>query len=514
MPIQFIRKFAAKTMLVGLILASPLALSLPNGLAFAQEATNQDNGGSLVKKFVAAELVTAEDLGIENPGILTPNPFYFVKNFRRSTLRTLTFNPLKRADFELEVLNEKAAEIKLLLELNPKSESLEFAAANYQFTLDRMKTAFSNLKDSSSNAAVNQLLDKLTNRALTHLRLFDELKGRLDLAGKEKVDSLQSKLAGVLADTLERLDNREKLVLRLERAIEAQSGGLFKELRLAEILSFAEEQSEFGFLFKEAVLPLEENLLLTAQLKFTSEKIDSVLPAVLELLPGDSSRRIKTLDLAREYFSDSDLRNDIGQIRQLLLDLAARSRDIGKPAAETAVRAAAEATGYLKNALTDSGLRSNSLNTLLSRAEFNLKQAEESLRGGQPVSAFGQASIASAAAKNALNQLSQYQNVEKAIKDLKADYDELMDLASGNGLDGDNAPELFALFGKLEKSLVKLADLAVKDSKPDQTMAALRETKTILLEAKYLLGNLLQQLEEEAVAKRSAKPLIERVLQK
>ena len=513
MPIQFIRKFAAKTMLVGLILVLPLALSLPNGLVFAQEVINQDSG-SLVKKLVADELLTLEDLGIENPGILISNPFYFIKKFRRSTWRIFTFSQLKRADFELDVLNEKAAEIKLLLELNSKSESLEFAVMNYQSTLDSLQTVFSNLKDSSNNGAVNQLLDKLTNQVLTHLRLFDELKAKLDLAGKEKVDSLQSKLAGVLSDTLERLDNREKLTLRLERAMEAQSGGLFKELRLAEILSLAEEQSEFGSLFKEVILALEENLLLIAQLKFISEKVDSVLPAVLELLPGDSARRIKTLDQAREYFSDSDLRNDIGQIRQLLLDLAARSRNVGKPAAETAVHAAAETTGYLKNALTDSGLRSNSLYTLLSRAEFNLKQAEESLRGGQAVSAFGQASIASAAAKNALNQLSQYRNLEKAIKDLKADYDELIDLASRNGLDGDNAPELFTLFVKLEKSLVKLSDLAAKNAKPDQILVALRETKTLLLEAEYLLGNLLQQLEEEAVAKRAAQPLIERVLQK
>ena len=98
MPIQFIRKFAAKTMLVGLILVLPLALSLPNGLVFAQEVINQDSG-SLVKKLVADELLTLEDLGIENPGILISNPFYFIKKFRRSTWRIFTFSQLKRADF-------------------------------------------------------------------------------------------------------------------------------------------------------------------------------------------------------------------------------------------------------------------------------------------------------------------------------------------------------------------------------------------------------------------------------
>ena len=455
---QFIRKLAISSAAFGLVLGFPAAgLAAQTSLGFKPE-------DSLVRKLISEELLTSEDLGIENPGLLASNPFYFVKNFRRSTLRTFTFNQLKKADFELDVLNEKAAEIKLLQEINPESAALENALADYRFTLETLQAALDNIRDSGANPPLDRLLDKLTDRALKHLRFFDELKGRFDLTGKERVDSLQEKFGEVLTDTLERLDNEEKLTLRLEKAARLQSGGLFKEFRLTEIFGWIEEKAAPGSLVKAAVLSVQENLLLVFQIKLNNNpELNSVLPAVSELLPGNGSRRIKTLDQAREYFSESDFRNDLGQVRQLLLDLAVRSRNIGKQDAESEVSNAKELIGQLKILLDVSGLKSGSWNGLLSRAEFNLKQGEESLAAGQPVSAFGQASLASAAAKNAFSQLFQYRNLESIIRDLKTDYDGIINQSREAGLDDkETSREFFSLLDKLEKSLVVLADLAGK----------------------------------------------------
>ena len=64
--------------------------------------------------------ITAQDLEVENPGMLPTSPFYFLKNLGRTIKRTATFNPIKRANLELEIANQQAAEIAELKEIAPE----------------------------------------------------------------------------------------------------------------------------------------------------------------------------------------------------------------------------------------------------------------------------------------------------------------------------------------------------------------------------------------------------------
>src|SRR3989338_1352335 len=63
------------------------------------------------------------DLGVPDPGVLPTSPFYFVKEWRRGITRLFTFNPIKKAELELTILNEKAAEAQEVEETSDRKST-------------------------------------------------------------------------------------------------------------------------------------------------------------------------------------------------------------------------------------------------------------------------------------------------------------------------------------------------------------------------------------------------------
>ncbi|MBI4992107.1 MAG: hypothetical protein HZB99_02710 [Candidatus Harrisonbacteria bacterium] len=501
---QFICKIAIKTAIFSLVLVPAVSL--------AQGEINPEN--SLVLRLVAQEAVKLEDLGIEDPGLLQSNPFYFMKNWRRSTQRVFKINPVQKADLELDFLNEKAAELKRLEEILPDNEvALAKALEMYKENLDRLPALLKSIKEDSSNAGVDRLLNKLLDRSLKHLSLFDVLKLKSDARNKEKLDSLQSRISEIIADTLAYLDSPESFRSRFLAVVDQGGGGVFKEFRALERLDRVEDKTPYNSKAREVVLALKEDLFLKIQMKIGAENLSSTLPAVFQQLPGDAWRRIKVLDEVREYLADSELKNDLGVIRQLILELASRSRSIGKSEAERLMNDVENLARLLKEKIVEANLRSQSTDALFSLSEFNLKQAKDSFGNSQYANAFGQASIAAAAARNALRQLIDYGNLENLLRNLKTDFDRISYDSGRNGLTSENSPELFKLLTSAEKSLANLSDLKTKNAKPDSIMAVLKDVKALLLDTEQSLKNLLRKLAEETEAQRASQPLIQRVLQ-
>src|SRR3989338_8115513 len=78
------------------------------------------------------EEITTADLGVENPGLLPTNPFYFFKEWGRGIKMFFTFNKVSKAGYELEITNQKAAELKKVQEVEPNDiEALNKALDNY-----------------------------------------------------------------------------------------------------------------------------------------------------------------------------------------------------------------------------------------------------------------------------------------------------------------------------------------------------------------------------------------------
>src|SRR3989338_4474120 len=75
------------------------------GVASAQDTTNTNTDTG-----VQAQEITTADLGVDNPGMLPTNPFYFVKEWGRGIKMIFTFNKVSKAEYALKVVNQKAAE--------------------------------------------------------------------------------------------------------------------------------------------------------------------------------------------------------------------------------------------------------------------------------------------------------------------------------------------------------------------------------------------------------------------
>lgn len=188
--------------------------------ARAQESVSE--APDQVKAIIQQEEVNTGDLGIENPGILPTSPFYFLKEWRRGIKKMFTFDPVKKAELELNETNERAAEIKKLEDVVPSNiEAITKAVNNYQKNVERLKNRLEGLKETSQNPNVDKLLDKLVERSLQHQQLFENLKakfeGKTEL--KEQLKAGQEKINEVIVKIPEKFEDVAAFKQRLEKTI-------------------------------------------------------------------------------------------------------------------------------------------------------------------------------------------------------------------------------------------------------------------------------------------------------
>lgn len=491
------------------VLGALLGVILPVASLAAEPVSSQPKPDFGVLELVKKESLDLADIGVENPGLLQSNPFYFMKNFRRSTQRTLTFSYLKKAELELDILAQKLAELKRVKEINLDLEGFNVALDNYGSNVE-------NLKIYSRGLTNDEFLDKLTARILIQLRVLNELKAKEDFRLNEKLENLQNGLSEVTVSIFANIDP-SNLYKRLEKALNGQKGGLFKELVLAEALDKLSEKSS-NDLDREFLAAAKENLLIAQIAKIDSMNLAPVLPGVFSLLPGNVAGRIKVLDELKERAGDSDLKNELNVIRQNLLDLAINQREIGKIEAGKLISEAESLVGALER-VSANLKKSASFGTLLSRAKFNLKQAQDSFDGNQYGAAFGQASLSLAASKNALAYLAIFENLangnnllSETINSLKSFYDQLTELANKNNLTAENSAELSGLLMASEKALAKVVDLENKNGNPDAIVQALRDAKHLIYKSSQTLASLTEAMGKAAKEKRASQPLLKRVL--
>ena len=165
------------------------------------------------------------DLGVE-PGTLPTSPFYFVKEWRRAIQRVFTFNAVKRADLELNILNEKAAETQKISDTDTQNiDAVKTALENYKTAQDALVARLNALKDTSQNPNVDKLLSNLAEKTIKHEKLFADLdekfKDKTEI--KEIIEKAKEKLEKVVSEAARKeKDNSEKLSERFKKEIEEE----------------------------------------------------------------------------------------------------------------------------------------------------------------------------------------------------------------------------------------------------------------------------------------------------
>lgn len=248
-----------KTLILALFIA--LAAGLNVNYISAQETTTTATASAEAVSATSSEITTS-DLGVANPGILPTSPFYFLKNWGRAIERIITINPVKRANLELEISNQQAAEIERMKEISPERiDAISKAADNYKNNVDRLKARLDALKETSKNPNVDALVEKLADRSIKHQQLFDELKKKFENQAelKNKLEAIQEKVSENISEIPKKFETPEAFKERLQRMIEKRPEGILKELKGAGIIDrLGEKLPESD---REKLQEIKENLI-------------------------------------------------------------------------------------------------------------------------------------------------------------------------------------------------------------------------------------------------------------
>ncbi|MDP2651131.1 MAG: DUF5667 domain-containing protein, partial [bacterium] len=168
-----------------------------------------------------AEIMVEGEEQIGDAGILPTNPFYFLKEWGRSLRRAVIFDPVRRAEFELEVTEEKARELDEVNGLEGEDEkAIERATLNYEKGVERLKTRLEKLEEQSDNPRVEALLGNLAERAAAHQELMENLKVRY-----EQFENLRSRFEeakGTIDSTIESASRGVQALERVQDKIRAK----------------------------------------------------------------------------------------------------------------------------------------------------------------------------------------------------------------------------------------------------------------------------------------------------
>lgn len=182
-----------------------------------------------------------EDFG--NPGILPTNPFYFIKELGRGVKLFFIFDPVSKAEYELNVANERAAEVKRIVDLDPgNTKAIERALTNYNENVARLTARLESLRQSSNNPNIDKLLERLSDRAFRHKRLFEKLKDK-STALKDRLESAGNRLLDEVIGNLKEkpvsVAEKEKLAVnepkspsRLKEVVVTDNGFSPKEVKI------------------------------------------------------------------------------------------------------------------------------------------------------------------------------------------------------------------------------------------------------------------------------------------
>ncbi|MEK7478509.1 MAG: DUF5667 domain-containing protein, partial [Patescibacteria group bacterium] len=469
-------------------------------------------------KIVKSQEVTTKDLGVSDPGMLPGNPFYFLKEWGREVKISFSFKAVKKAETQLQIVNERAAEIKKLKDLLPASnKSFVKSLDNYQKSIDLLNERIEDLSaplsgagsppearlakggassgKGSSSLETDVFLNQLADSIIKQIKLFSEIKDGVGDKNKAKISELQEKITQIIADIPSKMETANDFKCRLEKVIKNQSDNSLKEITISEILDrFNEKMS------KEArieLLKIKENLLIKFQSRLQSEDFSHALSEIMSELSGDSASKVKILDEIKEVVSDGETKNKLNLVRQNILDEAVINKQIRSGEAEKMIEDASVLLKDFQESISATTTpKSVIINSLFAKAKFNLEQARQALELNNYGQAFGQASASSASSSTGLNYISKFNLsngpcAQDDLTTLKEYYDEVVLKMRELGIDKKTSPEAFDLFEKSERSIAKISDLIKKNTKADTLISLLKDSKLLISQLDNILADML-----------------------
>ncbi len=382
---------------------------LAAGQAFAQTVSQE-------------ETVSLEDLQAGDPRILPSSPFYFFKELTRGLQRVFTFDSVAKAELELKITNEKAAEVKKT-QNTQGSKAVQKAVENYQKAQEALKVRFESLKETSQNPNVDKLLDKLAERMVKHEKLFDEIAVKID---KEEVKASIKKAKERVEETTGeaiKKDDAAKFVARLEKALVEGKGGELKSIRSLEIIDRISEKAPEEV--KNSLERLRESFssMVHEDIAGVLDREDAeALKEKLSRLPGDAVHRSILLEELREKAGRgvSEALREAGEELEDD-DKGDNEGSLSKGKAQEQIKRATQALQKLEAKIAEDP--SSALATAFKQAKSRLDSATAAFADQKYGEAFGQARSAEVLARNALRRIEELKKPD--AEDIQEHLDEL-----------------------------------------------------------------------------------------
>jgi len=291
-----------KKLLITLAFFSSLSF-VALGVASAQVTAN-----TTANTVVQTQNITTADLGVSNPGLLPTNPFYFIKEWGRGIRMFFTFNQVSKAQYELSITNQKAAELVKVQELDPKNnQAIQEAIDNYNGNLSSLKDRLNGISQNSDVPAVDELLTHLAEKVIKQKDLIDQLKNdNPELV--QKLDEAENNIDDSMKTAIDKLDTPDNLKERIQKLIQAQPATQVGEINALDILN----QMQSNATNSETIQKLSE--LKNEQVKNLEDKIEngdiSTTDAVdvLKQLPQLDVNKLKVLNDLKDATTNVDFK--------------------------------------------------------------------------------------------------------------------------------------------------------------------------------------------------------------
>jgi hypothetical protein len=249
-------------------------------VAYAQEQTEPVDEPVIEEDvdLQADEDVNAEDLGIEEPKILPDHPLYWFKNAWRKIREVFVFNPVAKLELKQRFASERALELKKLIEKGANPKQIAKAARIYDKEGEGIKQKVMKLKQTADqNPRLNSFYDKYVQQSLLHYRILQNLEEHLSPEVAQKIREQREKHLERFKDVMLKLEDKEKLPERLDKAMRNVKGGQFKDFKNLEMLNELKERMPEDV--RERMMEMEKKRLDSLR-----EKIEQLPPEKQEKL--------------------------------------------------------------------------------------------------------------------------------------------------------------------------------------------------------------------------------------
>jgi len=265
------------------------------------------------------EDITAEDLEIEEPKMLSTNIFYPLKNLFNNVKIALTADPVKRTEMRLDIANEKLIEAKKFTEELDEPERAIKAINAYQKEISKSIQIME--KMSEENQVKTQILaGQIIDNSFKQQNLIDGLEKKLSAEHFDDLYEAKEENIKYVNIILDQVVPSEKIESTIADVIEKQKGSEFKDFKNLEILKTIEEKAPEQT--KQAIQKAQENTIQRLEEKITimSEEKKEEFKDYVKNIGGNEILQLKVVEDIANRDINEDTNNFVISIKEKTID--------------------------------------------------------------------------------------------------------------------------------------------------------------------------------------------------